>query len=316
MTGAAHVLRSVPGLSDLTIAQRGVVSRDQLRRLGVHDHDVRQQLRAQRWASVSPLVLAVHTGPLTRPALIWAASLHCGSRALIGAWTALEVHGQRRWERAGVHAIVPRGTTVTPMAGLIVHESRRLDPEAHRDPARALPVVRAARAAIDSAAWSGTASDAAALIAAVVQQRICTVAELESELEVVGLVRRRGTILEALAEVRCGADTLGEMRLRPILAAAGLPAPRRQTRRMLGGVLRRTDVEVDLPDGSVLVIEIDGPDHDPLDRRADDTLRDLDHLAEARWTIRVTPWALVHRRRELIARLIAVRKAAVLRAAS
>ncbi len=90
--------------------------------------------------------------------------------------------------------------------------------------------------------------------------------------------------------------------------------PRRQTPRFLNGVLRRIDIEIDLPDGSVLVLEVDGPDHDAADRRAEDSLRDLDNLVEGRVTIRLTPWALAHRSRELIARFTAVRIAAERRA--
>ena len=62
------------------------------------------------------------------------------------------------------------------------------------------------------------------------------------------------------------------------------------------------------------MIEVDGPDHDAVERRADDTLRDLDHLAANRVTIRVAWWALTHRRVQLVQRLSAVRRTAEVKA--
>lgn len=310
MTGAAHAWESVPGLLEVARRQRGMASRQQLRELGIDDHDVRHQLAARRWSLASPLVVALFTGRIPRDASIWAAALHCRPGALVDAWTALEVYGLRRWERPDSHVLVARGRTVPRASGLVVHESRRLDPEVDRDPRFALPVVRPARAAIDAASWSNRPAHAAGLIAAVVQQRICTPADLRAELANAGLIRFRARILGSIDEVTGGADSLAEMRIGPILAAAGLPAPRRQTPHVLDGVVRRTDIEVELPDGSVLVIEVDGPDHDAVERRADDTLRDLDHLAADRVTIRVAWWALTHRRVQLVARLSAVRRTA------
>lgn len=314
MSGAAHALDTVPGLAALAGGQQGLVTREQLRLLGVDAHDVAQQLSSRRWQAVSAHVLAAFTGPLPRRSLIWAAALHGRPDGLIGAWTALEVHGTTRWERSACHLLVPRGRSVLPMPGVVLHESRRLDPMGDAFPGFRLPVVSPARAAIDAASWSGRPAHAAALIAAVTQQGTTTPADLLAELEAAGLIRFRRAIREAIAAAADGAHSLGEMRVGPILAAAGLPMPRRQTPRFLNGVLRRIDIEIDLPDGSVLVLEVDGPDHDAADRRAEDSLRDLDNLVEGRVTIRLTPWALAHRSRELIARFTAVRIAAERRA--
>jgi hypothetical protein len=315
MSGAAHAFESVPGLRALAARQQGLVDRAQLRSLGVDAHDVAHQVGARRWQTLSDHVVALFTGPVPRPALIWAAALQGGPDGLVGAWTAIEVHGGTRWDRAPRHLIVPRGRKVGPMAGLVVHESRRLDPGLDACPGFRLPVVRPARATIDAASWSARPDHAAALVAAMVQQRVTTADELLAELESAGMIRFRRAVREAIGLAAGGAGSLGEIRIGPILAAAGLPAPRRQTPRYLDGTLRFTDVEVDLPDGSVLVVEVDGRDHDAADRRAADTLRDLDNLVEGRVTVRVTSWALVHRRRQLVARFAAVRAAAEGRAA-
>jgi hypothetical protein len=316
MSGAAHVLESVPGLAVLVSRQQGTVSRRQLRELGVDAGDVAHQVAARRWQLVSPLVVATFTGSLPRASTIWAAAVHGQPGSLIDAWTALEVHGTVRWERRQLHLAHPRGRRVLPMAGVVLHESRRLDPAADADPRLGLPVVRPARAAVDAASWSDHPDHAAGLIAAVVQQGVADTEALRAELEAAGSVRFRRAIAAAIADADAGAESVGEIRIGPILTAAGLPEPRRQTPRYLDGRVRFIDVEVDLADGSVLVVEVDGLDHDAPDRRADDTLRDLDNLVQGRVSVRVTSWALRHRRRELVARFTAVRRAAQRRAAA
>lgn len=316
MTGAAHALETVDGLAALARDQHGVVSREQLRALGVTADHVRHQLRARRWARHGQFVVALHTGPLTRPGWAWAAALHSAPYGLITAWTALEARGLQRWRRELIHVAHPRGTTVAPAPWIARHESRRLDLDADRDHTTDLPMVRAARAAVDAACWSDRADHASALILAVVQQRVAAPSDLADELDAAGPVRHRRAIAEAIDLSVAGAESLAEGRVGPILRAAGLPPPRRQTRRLLAGRRSRTDIEVDLPDGSVLVIEVDGPDHEGAQRRALDAVRDLGNLAQGRVTVRVTPWMLVYRRQELIDALVRVRVAAERRAAA
>lgn len=316
MSGRRDAVRTVPGLLELARAQHGVVRRDQLRELGVDAHDVGQQVAARRWRSYGPLVVVLHLGPLPRQAEIVAGRLHAGAGSLVAAWTALEVQGLIRWFRPSVHVLVERGTTLPRLPGLVVHESRRLDLGRDRDTRWFVPTVRPARAAIDAAAWTGPAETAVALLAATVQQRITTVEALRTELAAAGAVRHRKTMRLHLGDIAAGSETLGEIRAVRLLAAAGLPTPRRQIPYRRNGRLVRLDLEVDLPDGTVLVLEIDGPDHDEEPARARDALRDLDNLVLARPTLRITPWALRHRREQLLVRLIAVRRAAQLRAAS
>ncbi len=313
MSGSRRVLDLVPGLRELALAQQQVVSRLQLRELGIGSDDVAAQVRAQRWRTIGHAVVVLHRGGISREGQFWVALLHAGPAALV-AWTALEWYGMQRWERRDVHVIVARGTSVTPLPGLVVHESRRFRMERDAVQWRGLTTVRRPRAVLDAASWEKRPDTGAALLAAAVQQRLVGVDRLAAELATAGQIRHARLLREHLVAVSRGTDSLGEIRIASILRDAGLPSPRRQTPIRVAGVRRRMDVEVDLPDGSVLVLEIDGVDHDDLRARATDTLKDLAAVTTARLPVRVTPWMVRHRRDQLVAALRGVRDAAAARA--
>ena len=315
MSGTRYVLDVVPGLRELARRHEGITTRAQLRTLGVSSDHVAEQVRAGRWRTIGPHLVVLHTGAVSRSAQLGATLLHAGPDGALAAWTGLQQAGLRRWERAAVHVVVARGRTVAPLPGLVLHESRRFDPHLDVDPGAPLRSLRPARCAIDAASWTPRADTGVALLAATVQQRITTVADLRDELSAAGSIRHGRHLREHLGVLAAGADTLGEIRLGRLLQAAGLPAPRRQQVVRVRGREGHTDCEVDLPDGSVLVLEVDGDDHNDERARVLDSLRDLSNAAATRPTVRVTPWALVHRRAELLAALRAVREAAQARAA-
>jgi hypothetical protein len=100
------------------------------------------------------------------------------------------------------------------------------------------------------------------VLLAVVQQRLAAPDEMLDVLEGAGRLRRKRLMRATLVDAAGGADALSEIDMIPVLAAAALPAPRRQARRRgADGRWRYLDLEVDLPDGTVLAIEIDGALH-------------------------------------------------------
>src|SRR5699024_9876344 len=67
---------------------------------------------------------------------------------------------------------------------------------------------------------------------------------------------------QVLNDISGGAQSLGELDVGKICRDRGLPAPTRQTvRRDAAGVQRYTDCEWTLPDGRVVVLEVDGGFH-------------------------------------------------------
>lgn len=139
---------------------------------------------------------------------------------------------------------------------------------------KGLPLVNATWAAIDAAAWARTEREASFILVSVVQQRLATPTELLAALRQRPRMRRRRLIAEVLADAAGGATSMPELDFRRECQRRGLPEPRMQTRRQDGaGKARCTDAEFDLPDGRLLIVEINGAGHDAPEQGAEDTVR-------------------------------------------
>jgi len=131
-------------------------------------------------------------------------------------------------EAKQIHVLVPRGAKVTRFPGVVVHESRRPG-EARWIQDRGLARTEDPRSVIDAAAWQPWPRFACLMLAAAVQQRLCTAAELEYALSYVGRVRHKAYLRIALADVARGAHSLGELDVAAICRRYGLVPPQRQT---------------------------------------------------------------------------------------
>ena len=243
--------------------QQGVATRIQLIDLGFNQHAIRAQIAARRWQPWGFHVVILHNSEPTRQQLTWAAALDAGYPAALASHTALELHGFRPFAReAGqIHLLIERGAKVTVYPEIVVHESRRLKPEYHAQVA-GLPCTAVPRSAIDAAAWQPWPRFACALVAAVVQQRLCTVDELEHAMRYVGRVRHKAHLREALRDIRGGSEALGEIDLVRLCRRFGVAEPHRQIKRTdRNGRVRYLDAEWKLADGRRVVLEIDGSHH-------------------------------------------------------
>src|SRR4051812_34032412 len=177
-------------LARLALRQQSVVTRQQLVGLGVNQFEVRAQLAARRWTTWGAHVVVLHNAAPTRTQLMWAALLDAGEPAALVSHTALELSGFRDFARQAdlVHLMVPRGAKVSALPGIAVHESRRVQAEDHVR-RQGLRCTGVARSALDAAAWQRWPRFACALVAAVVQQRLCTVEQLDEALGRAGRIR-------------------------------------------------------------------------------------------------------------------------------
>ncbi len=296
MTGRTHALDLVPGLRELARAQLGVVRRDQLRDLGVTRHHVRRQLDAQRWMTIGPRAVVLQTGPLSTLQRWSVAVAHAGPGSWLAGRTALERRGMTGPQSSGVHVNVPHGHPPLALPWLVVHQATHVaesDVELTVWP----PCSTAARAAVDAARWQRSEEIAAGIVLAAVQQRLTTP---DAVLEVVGRlprVRHSARLREALRHAAEGADSLGEVDVAEIVQSVGLGIPRRQVLIMTPDGARPADLVVDLPDGRLLVIEVDGPHHtDPAVRIAD-AAKDASFIAAGAVVLRI-PWSGGRRRRD------------------
>jgi very-short-patch-repair endonuclease len=115
-----------------------------------------------------------------------------------------------------------------------------------------------------------------------------------------------------VASALAGADALSEVDAEPLILRAGLPRPRRQV--VIAG--RRRDLVVDLPDGTLLVIEIDGPQHDDPRARWLDSQRDAELIALGYAVLHIPAYVLRSDPGRVVAQLTTIRRQAEQRARS
>ncbi len=234
-----------------------MLSQRQLTELHVSRSLVRNQLRARRWVQRTSSVLSTTTGPLSWQQRLWQAVLHAGPTATIGGLTAAELHGMKNWSRDEITVLVEDELSFDPIEGVRFFRSRR--PLAEMRSARALPLCQLEPAVLLFAGYEPSRRTAHGAVTAVVQQRLTTPDRLSHWLARMTPLRRAPELRALLHDIAGGAHSLSEIDLRRACARFGLAAPRGQKgRRDRKGRRRWTDAEWDLPDGSVLVLEVDG----------------------------------------------------------
>lgn len=269
---------------DLATRQGGALGRAQLLTLGVPRWFVRRQLKARRWQRTGRQTVVVYTGPLDDTARRWVAVLEHGRRAALAGVTALQAAGMEVKEKS-VHVALPPGARLRPTtragqnrrrragstAGVRVHETRRFDEAdvvAGSQPRRIRPAV----AAVQAALWAHSDRQVQLFILMTVQQRLATAADLTIAAQAVRRDRRRRLLLDVIAVVQGGVQSLGELDIAADFRKRGFPAPeRQQIRQRPSG---RHYLDVAMP-AYRLVFEIDGIGHDEPQAKLDDLLRDL-----------------------------------------
>jgi very-short-patch-repair endonuclease/predicted transcriptional regulator of viral defense system len=268
-------LRDVLGLA---AEQHGVVTRAQLRGLGLTDNGIEHRLRRGRLHPVHRGVYAVGRPQLTRLGVLLAAVLSCGPGAALSHDAAGEVLGIRKRQWGPIDVTVPTG------------RRRRLGLRIHRRPLPAADVTR--RHGIPVTGPVRTLVDLAHRLP--VRQLEAAVNEAD-RLDLVDPERLRGA-LEALDGQRGVAalrdlldrqtltltDSELERRFLPIVQRAGLPRPLTQRR------VNSFRVDFFWPQLG-LVVETDGLRyHRTAGQQARDRLRDQTHAAAGLTTLRFT----------------------------
>jgi hypothetical protein len=255
-------LLAVPAeLAAVVEQQAGVLTRHQLAEADFGPGDVETAVEARRWRAFGRNVVVLQNASLTRLQREWVAVLLPGKPAALAGLSAAAAAGLCGFEPDRVHVVVTKATQVSAPRWVKLHESRRFSPADIVANARP-PRTPTPRAVIDAATWSKWPRRACAILCAAVQQRLVTAEQLEAELQLAGHVRHVQIMRAILGDIGGGGHTLAEIDLGPLARRAGLPAPRRQRlRRESGGKVRWLDVEFDLPDGTVLVVEVDGAVH-------------------------------------------------------
>lgn len=307
---AGRALLAVPSaLADLAVAQCGVLTRAQLARAGLTSEHVRAATTARRWQSFGRAVVVLHNAPLSARQRQWVAVLLPGKQAALAGLTAAAAAGLRGFEDDSVHVLVSADCNARFPAWVEIHNSRRFsDTDVQHVPGP--PRTRPARAVVDAATWIPNPRRACAVLCAAVQQRITTAEQLSWALRDAGAIRHVAIMRDVLGDVSKGAHTLTELELGPLASRAGLAPPRRQVlRREPSGRTRYVDAEFDLPDGTVLAVEIDGAVHLRPDTLSDDMSRQNELAIGGRVVLRFSTITMRLNQQAVIDQLIRVRLA-------
>lgn len=289
----------------LAASQTGLLSDRQLRGLQVTRGEIRHHLKMRRWSRRSSEVLSTTTGPLSTEQSLWLGALHAGPTAMIGGLSALTWHGLRNWNRDQITVLVANPMSFEPLPGYRFFRTRR--PRDLLIAPGTLPVARVEPAALLFASVEPNLRTALGAVTASVQQRLTTPESLAEWTIRLSPLRRARSLRQLLADVGAGAQSLAEVDFRRACRAHGLALPRSQrVRRDNRGRRRFTDNEWDLPDGTVLVLEIDGAFHDGVEQATDHRRRNRRLSGAGRTVIQCSAWEVRHEPIEIIRDLVAL----------
>jgi len=268
------------------VAQSGVLSRAQLAEHGLSHGEIEHEIEAGRWRSVGPTVVALHNGQLDRAQVLWLAVLHAGPRAAISHITACELAGLRWTAQPLVHVLAPKGDLASPVPGVFFHQTRRrYDGWVVRD--GGVPRIGPPHALLLTAERDHNLRRAIGPVAAGVQQGLAEPERLAHAVVEIRKLRHRQPILLALDDMAGGAASFAEIDAGRVCHEAGLVPPTRQARRRDShGKWRYLDLEWVLPDGRIVVLEVDGSFHMLTENWAADMKRERAVVLTGRTVLR------------------------------
>ena len=284
--------------------QAGVVTRAQLRGIGIAKAQLDRMVRRRELVRMLPGVFVNHTGDPTWIQRAWAGTLYYAPAAL-GKASALRAANGPGWqpelEAGPITITVDEDRHVRSRPGYLI--CRQVDFD-QRVQAGGPPRVRIEQAVLDVAAERPSTMDALEVIADACRSRRTTPARLLAALQQRKRLRRRAWLLGVLQDVAEGSSSVLERDFVTLVERPhGLPAALRQVAR--AGVLGRRYDDV-VYERYGVGVELDGALFHASSRQRDRDLdRDLDAAVEGRRTLRLG-WGQVHARPCLTAARLAV----------
>ena len=289
MTG--HLPRECEQLLQL---QAGVITRAQALGAGMSRHALQAKVDSGRWRRLHHGVDAAFSGRPDRAAMLWAAVLGAGPRAVLSHETAAELHGllsASARQDGPIHVMVPRGNQVAAMRRVRLHYSQRL--EASRHPVLLPPVTRLEDTTLDLAGAAATVTDGIGWILRACGTRRTTPDRLRQAMAARLRLRWRSELSTALGDARSGVHSaLEHAYLHCVERLHGLPAGVRQRHVIVRNVSTYQDVRYER---YLLIVELDGRAAHPEQERWRDIRRDNASAAAGCVTLRYS-WSDVTQR--------------------
>jgi len=253
--------RRLRDLRTLRHEQSAVVHRAQLRSLGWTPHQIQHEIDVGRWQATAPSVLVMHNGPLATAQRCWLGVLHAGASAALSHGTVLSLAGLKHWETPVIDVLTAKGWAPDPLDGFFFRQSRR-NYLGWLHPVRKPRQIRIDLACLLAAERKRTVRMGVGLVAATVQQRLTTASRLYAASLEVTKLRHGKQIRLALLDIAGGTHSFGEIDVGQLCREHGLAPPLRQRFRLdARGRRRYLDCEWELPDGTIVVLEVDGGFH-------------------------------------------------------
>jgi hypothetical protein len=248
-------------IDEIATRQALVLSRKQLKDAGWTRFQIDHEVEIGRWQSPAPSVVVLHTGGLEGDQPLWVGVLHAGEGAVLTHLTAARRDGLR-WVGGGpIDVLTPRGDAVLPLPGYFFHQTRRPYLRWIK-PVGGPPRLPIEFAALLAAERDANVRRAIGLLVACVQQQLSTAERFGLTIPQIRKVRHGKTFKLVLQDVAGGAQSFAEIEVGRLCAEYGLAPPTRQVVRLdKQGRRRYLDCAWVLPDGRIVVLEVDGSFH-------------------------------------------------------
>lgn len=259
-------------LQELARSQAGVISRQQALTHGISPAAVDGRVRSGVWRVIHRGTYITFTGPLRRDAELWAAVLYAGRGARLSHETAAEIIGltSQRWP--DIQVSIPPERRVTPVKGLIIHNSS-YNGRIWRPPPGVPPHTSEENTVLDLVHAADNLDDVLGWVTRALAKPVTSEPHLRRAMAERKQLRWRRELDGIITAAAAGAHSVLEYRHdRDVQRAHGLPPARKQ-------------VPFKKPDGTTgyldryypeyrLIIELDGRQYHPDERRAHDRARD------------------------------------------
>jgi hypothetical protein len=204
-------------------AQQFVATHAQLAALGLSTSSITRRIAPRGpWQRLLPGVVLAHRGTPTRRELLLGARAFCGEESVITGLDALRAQGLRTLSsERHVDVLVPVDRQRKSFGYVRVERTRRL-PEPL--PLDGIPYAPVPRALVDAVRRIENLDAVRDLVASTVQNRLCTVEDLRTQ--VLGAARARTALARlVLGEVADGVRSVAEAKGKDAMRRYGIPAP-------------------------------------------------------------------------------------------
>jgi hypothetical protein len=267
---------------DLLDYQAGVLSRAQAQRAGMTGKQIDTAARSGRWQRLHVGVYAAFTGEPGRFTLLWAAVLRAGPKAVLSHHSAAELQGLVATPVPAIHVMVPTGSQIAPITGVVLHYSSLVTRERH--PALRPPQTRVEETVLDLAGGAPSLDEALGWIFRACGSRRTTVERIASAMARRARIRWRTELAAALGLGADGVHSLLEFRyVSRVERPHGLPVATRQFRVTRAGQYQYQDVTYQTYG---VVVELDGRVAHPVELRWRDIHRDNASNVDGQQTLR------------------------------